>query len=160
MALLLTTPPFLYRFKTPDHVINQLKAAIAADDMVTFRELLAAPQTHPKELSCIMKGALARDYAGAASELIRHGRDMTYFDAQAAISARAKNCLTVFLDSGWDLNKAFSHAMPSVLRYVPGYSIAGWLSVFRIPPGVFSDLPSLMYFRNYLTTLAKWKTRR
>ena len=163
MALPPATHHSLYplpRLKTPDHVIDQLKAAVAADDMVTFRELLAAPQTHAKELSCIMKEALARDHAGAASELIRHGRDVGYFDGQAAIAARAKNCLTVFLDSGWDLNEALSHATPSVLRYVLGCYVAGQLSMFRIPPGMLSNLPSLMYSRIYLAIFAKWKSGR
>lgn len=145
------SPLPLPRLKTPNYVIDQLKAAVAADDMVTFRELLAAPQTHANELSCIMKEALARDHAGAASELIRHGRDVSRFDAQAAIAAHAKNCLTVFLDSGWDLNKPLSHATPSVLRYVLGCCyVAGQFSMFRIPGHLiiespfsdrFSDLP-------------------
>jgi hypothetical protein len=121
MAFPLAAP----RLKTPDHVIEKLKVAIAADDMVTFEELLAAPQTHAKELSCIMKEALARDHAGAASKLIHHGRNVGYLDGQAAIAARAKNCLTAFLDSGWNLNKALSHATPSVLRYVLGWYFAG-----------------------------------
>ncbi len=45
MALPLATHPYPYLRpfrRTPDHVIEQLKAALAVDDMVTFRELLAA----------------------------------------------------------------------------------------------------------------------
>jgi hypothetical protein len=160
MALSLATHPSRYplpQLKTPDHVIHQLKAAVAADDMVAFRELLAAPQTDAKELSCIMKEALARDHAVAASELIRHGRNVGYSDGQAAIAARAKNCLTVFLDSGWDLNEARSHATPSVLRYVPGCYLLDSFRFFWNPPGTFSNPTSPIYSRLYLTILAKWK---
>ncbi len=109
-------------------MIEQLKAALAVDDMVTFRELLAAPQTHPKELFCIMEEALARDHAGAVSELIAHGRAVSRFDGRAAVQARAKNCLAVLLDLGWDLNATLGHTTPTALVYaVADREMVFWL---------------------------------
>jgi hypothetical protein len=46
------------RLKPPDHVMEQLKAAVAAEDVVTFWELCASPRTHVNEQSCIMHGGV------------------------------------------------------------------------------------------------------
>jgi hypothetical protein len=45
-------------------VIEQLRAAVSADDMDTFKKLLSA-QTQIPELSEAMREALAHDHAGA-----------------------------------------------------------------------------------------------
>ena len=96
--------------------------------MVTFRELLAAPQTHLKELFCVLEEALALDHATAVSELIRRGWAVRPGDGGAAVQARAKNCLAVFLDSGWDLNVTLGHTTPTALVYaVADREMAFWL---------------------------------
>ena len=76
--------------KTPDHVINQLKAAIAADDIDAFKELLSLPQTHLKELAAVRRQALMHDNARAVSELLRRCKSLHYWDAEVAIAAHAK----------------------------------------------------------------------
>ncbi len=89
--------------------MSQLKDSLMADDMDTFRSLLSAPQTDASELSCIMKEALARDHAAAAYEMLSHGWAVHPYDARAAVAASAKKCLTLFLDSGCDINELESN---------------------------------------------------
>ncbi len=122
------SPRWLPQRKTPDHVIDQLKAAVAADDMDAFQELLSGPQTHTTELYEVMREALAHDNVRAVSELLRRdrGSSLHYWDAGVAIAAHAKQCLTLFLDQGWDMNNTRgSIDMPSIFRYVPDHSVAG-----------------------------------
>jgi hypothetical protein len=105
--------------KTPDHVIDQLKAAIAADDIDAFRELLSGPETHLNELAAVTREALVHDNARAVSELLRRCKFMHYWDAEVTIAAHAKQYLATLLEHGWALNMQ-GHLLPSVLRYVPG----------------------------------------
>ncbi len=108
--------------------MDQLKAAVAADDMDAFQELLSGPQGHTIMMHEAMCVALAHDNVRAVSELLRHDRSwaLRCWNSKVAIAAHAKQCLTLFLELGWKMNNARYHIyQPPAFRYVLDYSVAG-----------------------------------
>ncbi len=108
--------------------MDQLKAALAADDMDAFQALLSGPQAHTIQMTDIMPAALAHDHVGAVAALMR--RDKMYalrcWDFKVAIAAHAKRCFALLLEQGWDMNDTWqSINMPPHFTYVPDLSVAG-----------------------------------
>lgn len=107
--------------QTPDEVIDQLKDAVSANDVNAFCKqlsLLPSPYGNIHDLSPVMYEAVRQDCAAAVRELLRYGMDMRYTFAVAAIRAKAKDSLGVFLQQGWDVNAPISETEPTVFAYV------------------------------------------
>ncbi len=113
-----TPPPLAHPIQTP-HQVNevtaQLRAALVADDMDAFRALLAGlgPEPSRRVLYRLMCAALTHDNARAVSEMLR--RDpLPSFNVEVAIAARAKQCLALYMERGWDVNDVGkAHHLPS-----------------------------------------------
>lgn len=129
-----------------DEGIGQFTAAVSANDLDTFHNLLRLHLASTRNgrfnihgLYPVMYEAVRQDRATVVEELLNHGMRTRYTFALEAIRAKAKNCLGVFLQHGWDINAPISETEPTPFAYVfytirlyaAGGLIGPFFSLFR-----------------------------
>lgn len=106
--------------RTPSAILEKMQSFCVSGDFRQFRSDFDAISSSQGDfdvcdLSAIMVEAIERDNALFIKELLDRGLPMDPVYASQAIRAKAKNALSIFIQSGWNINQPISQLKPPVL---------------------------------------------
>lgn len=106
---------------TPEDVLSDLSSAIASDNEEAFTSVLTSYVASDRcqrisDLYPIMHQATEYDKPYFLSELLRNGMGFNFSHVHNAVMDKAKRCLEVFFQNGYDINQPLCDTRPSVIQ--------------------------------------------
>lgn len=108
-----------------DEVLHLFRTAISNNDWDMFDSLLAKDDINIGHLSPIMNDAIDRDDSSTVAKLLDRGMVLKspFGFVLRAIITGSTDTLSLFLQSGWDINWVANSTEPGLIMYVLLYSI-------------------------------------